>query len=186
MAHDKRKEQSLSLCIVLNNFIVSNQSTIHGSTLICTPCMHFASVHSWWSQECLRSPSGTWSITTIEVTLRDRKFTYRYCRPHIFNPLTTDDAILCCLTLAICYQLVQFVLKMGFVLAKKVRKGEVGGFQHRVAALAGCRTALVSTGWTISHLVSTNRRKNHSPPLVGNICRTVGSFQSGGTFAGQN
>ena len=30
-------------------------------------------------------PSGTWSIATIEVALRDRKFTY--CRPHIFNPL---------------------------------------------------------------------------------------------------
>ena len=39
----------------------------------------------------------------------------------------------------------------------------MGGFQHRVAALAGCRTALVGTGWTISH-VSTN--KVHSPPLV--------------------
>ena len=128
----REKEQSLSLCIVLN---VSNQSTIHGSTLICTPCMHFASVHRWLSQEYLQSPSGTWSITTIEVTLRDRKFTYWYCGPHIFNPLTTDDAILCCLTLAIRYQLVQSVLKMGFVLAKKVRKGGGGG---RVSTQGGC------------------------------------------------
>jgi len=34
------------------------------------------------------------------------------------------------------------------------------------AALAGCSKAFVSTGWTISHLASTNRLKNHSPPLV--------------------
>ena len=31
-------------------------------------------------------PSGTWSIATIEVALRDRKFTCS--RPHIFNSLT--------------------------------------------------------------------------------------------------
>ena len=62
------------------------------------------------------------------------------------------------------------------------------GFQHRVAALVGCRTAVVGTGWTISHLVSTNGRKNHSLPessFRGTISRTVGSFQSGGAFAGQ-
>ena len=36
---------------------------------------------------------------------------------------------------------------------------------HMVAALAGCRTALVGAGWTVSHHVSTNRRRNHSPLL---------------------
>ena len=36
------------------------------------------------------------------------------------NPLTTDDAIWRRLTLAACYQLAQSVLKMGFMLAKKV------------------------------------------------------------------
>ena len=36
-----------------------------------------------------------------------------------FNPLTTDDAIWHRLSLAACYQLVQFVLKIGFALAKK-------------------------------------------------------------------
>ena len=41
------------------------------------------------------------------------------------------------------------------------------GAVHMATALAGCRKALVSTGWTISHLVSTNRLRNHSPPLVG-------------------
>ena len=35
------------------------------------------------------------------------------------NPLTTDDAIWCRLTLAACYQLAQSVLKIGFALAKK-------------------------------------------------------------------
>ena len=45
--------------------------------------------------------------------------------------------------------------------------GGGGGCQYRVAALTGCRTALVSTGWIISQHVSTNGHKNHSPPLVG-------------------
>ena len=63
-------------------------------------------------------------------------------------------------------------LKLGFALAKK---GGIGGggraysrhVVHMVAALAGGRTALVGTCWTISHLVSTNGRRNHSFPLVG-------------------
>ena len=42
----------------------------------------------------------------------------------------------------------------------------VQGAVHVAAALAGCGKALVSTGWTISHLVSTNRLRNHFPPLV--------------------
>ena len=41
------------------------------------------------------------------------------------------------------------------------------GGMHMAAALAGYRRALVGTGWTISRLVSTNRLRNHSPPLVG-------------------
>ena len=41
------------------------------------------------------------------------------------------------------------------------------GERHMAAALNGCRTALVGIGWTISHLVSTNRLRNNSPPLVG-------------------
>ena len=43
----------------------------------------------------------------------------------------------------------------------------VRGAVRMVAALAGCRTALLSTGWTISHLVSTNGHTCHSSPLVG-------------------
>jgi len=42
----------------------------------------------------------------------------------------------------------------------------VGEFQHRVAALAGCRIALVATGYIISQHVSTNGHKNSSAPLV--------------------
>ena len=41
----------------------------------------------------------------------------------------------------------------------------VGRFQHRVAALASCRTALVTTGLIISQHVGTNGRKNNSPSL---------------------
>ena len=55
------------------------------------------------------------------------------------------------------------------------KKGGIGGGErvsaqgavHITAALAGSRKALVGTGWTVSQLVSTNRLRNHSPPLVG-------------------
>ena len=47
---------------------------------------------------------------------------------HIFNPLTTDDAFWHCLTLAVCYRLVQGVLKIGFVLAKMWDRGRWGDF----------------------------------------------------------
>ena len=40
------------------------------------------------------------------------------------NPLTTDDECTHHATLAACYQLAQFILKISFVLAKK---GEIGG-----------------------------------------------------------
>ena len=56
---------------------------------------------------------------------------------------------------------------------------------HIPAALAGCRTTLVITGWSISHLVSTMGTKTLLSPCRGTISRTVGSFQSGGVFAGQ-
>ena len=50
------------------------------------------------------------------------------------------------------------------------KKGGIGGggqvsargAVHMAATLAGCRKALVGTGWTISHLVSTNRLRNYS------------------------
>ena len=57
---------------------------------------------------------------------------------------------------------------------------------HMEAALAGCRMmALVSTGWTTFHLVSTNECRNHSSPLCRDtISGSVGSFQSGRVLAG--
>jgi len=59
---------------------------------------------------------------------------------------------------------------------------------HVAAALAGCRKALVGTGWTISHLVSTNRLRNYSPPLVGApfLDLYIGSIQSVGVRAGRS
>jgi len=53
------------------------------------------------------------------------------------------------------------------------------------AALAGCRTALVGIGWTISHHCSTNGHRNLSSPLVYGHSVSVGSFQSGAAFACQ-
>ena len=61
-----------------------------------------------------------------------------------FNPLTTEDAFWCHQILAACYQLVQSVLKIGFVLAERVRQGEVGGSTALPAA--GCRKAFVKDG----------------------------------------
>ena len=58
------------------------------------------------------------------------------------------------------------------------------GAVHMAAALAGCRKALVGTGWTISHLFSTNRLRNHSPPLVGiPFLDLLASIRSGGAHA---
>ena len=47
-----------------------------------------------------------------------------------FNSLTTDDECTCYATLAACHQLVQSILKINFVLAKKVGWGEVSGHIH--------------------------------------------------------
>ena len=85
------------------------------------------------------------------------------------NPLTTNDAIWRHLTLAVCYQLAQSILKISFAVSKRWDRG--GGWVsaqsaiHVVAALAGSRKALFGAGWTISHLVSTKRLRNHSLPL---------------------
>ena len=66
-SHDKEKEQ----CLLVPS---------HSKFICCTACMHFASVHSWLSQECL---------CHLELGV-DEKFTY--CRSHIVSFLTTNDA----------------------------------------------------------------------------------------------
>ena len=80
----------------------------------------------------------------------------------LINPLTTDDECTYHATLAACYQLAQSVLKIVFVLAKKsgIRGGgqiSAWGAVHMVAALAGCRKALVGTGLGTSRLFDTSR-----------------------------
>ena len=52
------------------------------------------------------------------------------------NPLTTDDAFWRRQILATCYQLAQFILKIGSALAERVGQGEVGGY-----------TALPDSAW---------------------------------------
>ena len=54
-----------------------------------------------------------------------------------------------------------------------------------VAALDGCGMSLVVTGWTISHLVSTNGCRKYSSSCKGTISGTVGSFRSRGVLAGR-
>ena len=45
---------------------------------------------------------------------------------------------------------------------------------HMASALAGCRTALVGTGWTISRLVSANGNRNkYSPHCSATISGSV-------------
>ena len=57
---------------------------------------------------------------------------------------------------------------------------------HMVAALAGCRKALVGTGLGISLLFGTNGRRQGLLCLFrGSISGTVGSFQSGEAFTGR-
>ena len=56
----------------------------------------------------------------------------------------------------------------------------------RLAVLIGCRKPLVSTGWTISLLFSTNGHRNCSSDVCrGFLSDTIGSFQSAEVFAGQ-
>jgi len=62
----------------------------------------------------------------------------------------------------------------------------VQGAMHMAAALADCRKALVSTGWTICNLVSTKQAQEPLPsPCRGTISGLVGSIQSGGVHAGR-
>ena len=91
-------------------------------------------------------------------------------REIVLNPITTDDKCTHHATLATCYQLAQFVLKIGFALAKKDGIGGSGqvsaqGVMHM--ALAGCRKALVSTGLGISLLFDTNGCRKGSSAFLG-------------------
>ena len=56
---------------------------------------------------------------------------------------------------------------------------------HMAAALAGCRKALVSTGFAISLLFDTTGHRNHSSVFVGAplLALHVDSFQLGEMFA---
>ena len=62
-------------------------------------------------------------------------------QPNLGKPLTSDDKCTCHATFA-CYQLVQSILKIGFVLAKKAGWGRsrvlAWGALHMAAALTGC------------------------------------------------
>ena len=65
------------------------------------------------------------------------------------NHLTTNDECTCHATLAICYQLAQSTLKIGFVLGKRWDRGGgqvlAQGAVDMAGALAGCRKTLVCT-----------------------------------------
>ena len=52
----------------------------------------------------------------------------------------------------------------------------MGGHSHMAATLAGCKAALVGTGWTVSYRFSTMGTETS---CRGTIFVSVGSFQSG-------
>ena len=85
------------------------------------------------------------------------------------NPLTTNDDYSRHRNSAACYQLAQFVLKIGSVLAERVGQGEVGGSTAladsawRLLQLA----ILVSAGWPILLFSCTNECRKRSFHLVG-------------------
>ena len=80
----------------------------------------------------------------------------------LINPSTTDDAFWYHLTLATCYQLVQFVLKIGSALAERV---EGSALAERVGQgeVGGC-TPLGESTWRLLQLAVENpdkRRVDH-------------------------
>ena len=81
------------------------------------------------------------------------------------NPLTTDDECTCHATLAACYQLVQSVLKTGFVLAKGWDRGSHDMLcTWQLSWLAVERPWLALAG---PFLFSTNGHRNRSSAFVG-------------------
>ena len=70
------------LCIVLNFSVSKLPSLPLYSTFICTPCMHFASVHSWWLQFKSHLELGVLQQLKL-LYQRDGKFWYpRYTQRH--------------------------------------------------------------------------------------------------------
>ena len=65
----------------------------------------------------------------------------------LVNPLTTNDDYSCHRNSAACYQLAQFVLKIGSVLAERVGQGEVGG-----------ATAVADRAWRLLQLAIEKAR----------------------------
>ena len=114
---------------------------------------------------------GAAVLKTTNWLCKQLAFCYCWFQVSLINPLSTDDAIWHRLTLAAFYQLAH-CFEDRFCARKKGRIGgggwvSVRGAVHIAAAFAGCRKALVGNGCTFSHLVSTNRLRNHSTPLVG-------------------
>ena len=62
------------------------------------------------------------------------------------NPLTTEHTHH--VTLAACYQLEKFVLKIGFALAKKGRIGKVGGHSHDISCTWQLSWLAVEKPWS--------------------------------------
>ena len=86
---------------------------------------------------------------------------YEDCALTGINPLTTNDAFLCCQFLAACYQLAQSILKIGSALAERVGQGEVGG----------C-TALAYSAWRLLQLPVENPWSMPGGPFVCPLAQT--------------
>ena len=91
---------------------------IFWSTTILRPITHrrylYLNFHTLWGTYLQLNKSLATSIWLWHIS-------HAHCKPCIvFNPLTTDDECTHHATLAVCYQLAQFILKISFVLAKKI------------------------------------------------------------------
>ena len=94
------------------------------------------------------------------------------------------------LTLVTCNQLALSILKIGFVLAKKARYGEVGRFQHGVPCTWQLPWLAIQKPWLalagpFLTLLAQQAQEPLPSPCRGTISGLVGSILSGGACAGQ-
>ena len=107
---------------------------------------------------------------------------------HIFNPLTTDDALWHCLTFAVCYHAVGAIcFKDKFCASKKGGIGRGGRVSTQLVWLPWLAVEQpwsLLPGWFLNMLSQLGTKPLNSS-CRGTISRPVGIFQLGGTFTGQ-
>ena len=93
------------------------------------------------------------------------------CMCKMIWALTTNDAYCCPLTSAPCYQLVQSVLKIGSVVAKKLGQEEVGRYIQDMPSTCWLPWLAIEGPWSAMAelfltLLAPMDKKKQSSPLV--------------------